>query len=480
MKLIRISLLATLIMMGSLLQAQVAVNNTGADPDPDAMLDVQSTNKGFLVPRMSVASRPASPPAGMIIFQIDNGPGFYIYGSTGWNKVGTADFDYWQPSGSDIYYTNGNVAVGMHDADDHGLNVNNYYNAKAAIRGGDQDGTAIYAEGFLGVLDPSNLGIPVSVYNIGVLGIKPNNGANGAAIYGWNNDNNQVNYAGLFVADGESSSTNYGVYASATGSENNYAGYFTGRLDVQGSSTDQDAGSTVINSTVNHSLSVDTRAINGYSVPATGFGYGVYGTGGYTGIKGKANATNSLYSAYGVWGDATGNRTSGQTHYGVYGEATGTGGINVGVYGYASGGTTNWAAYFSGDAHISSDLRIATTTQASGYALSVNGKVACEEVLVQDMGSWPDYVFSDEYDLMSLEELEKSIQKNNHLPGIPSAGEIEENGLHLGNMQKLVIEKLEELTLYTIEQGKMIDELKKEIELLKAENSSLKKSVSKK
>ena len=81
---------------------------------------------------------------------------------------------------------------------------------------------------------------------------------------------------------------------------------------------------------------------------------------------------------------------------------------------------------------------------------------------------------------MSLEEVEKSIKKNKHLPGVPSANEIEENGLHLGNMQKLVIEKLEELTLYTIEQGKMIAELTKEIELLKAENSSLKKTVSKK
>jgi len=467
MKLIKISLITLLIVMGTVIQAQVAVNNTGDDPDADAMLDVQSTNKGLLVPRMIQASRPASPPAGMIIYQTDNDPGFYIYGSAGWEKTGTADNDFWQPNSPDIYFNSGKVAVGTDDPDDHGLNVKNYYSGKGAVRGADQSGSNIYAEGYLGVLSPNSLGIPISVINAGVLGIKPNNGSEGAAIYGWNNDVNSLNYAGIFVADGASSNTNYGIYSSATGSENNYAGYFTGRVDVQGNSTGTDATSDVINSTVNHSSGVDTRAINGYSVPSPGWGYGVYGTGGYMGVRGKADAATSAHHAFGVYGEATGNRSSG-VHYGVYGGATGTGGINVGVYGTASGGTSNWAAYFYGDAYISSDLRIGTTTQASGYSLSIDGKIACEEVLVQDILSWPDYVFNDDYDLMSLEELEKSIQKNNHLPGIPAASDIEENGLHLGNMQKLVIEKLEELTLYTIEQGKMIEELKKEIEMLKA------------
>jgi len=124
---------------------------------------------------------------------------------------------------------------------------------------------------------------------------------------------------------------------------------------------------------------------------------------------------------------------------------------------------------------VSSDLRIATTTQATGYALSVNGKVACEEVLVEDLASWPDYVFAEDYDLMSLEELEKSIQKNKHLPGLPSAAEVEENGLMLGDMQKRIMEKVEELTLYTIKQDKMIKELQDKMERLEKENAKLRK-----
>jgi hypothetical protein len=68
---------------------------------------------------------------------------------------------------------------------------------------------------------------------------------------------------------------------------------------------------------------------------------------------------------------------------------------------------------------------------------------------------------------MSLNQLEESIEKNNHLPGVPSATEVVENGFSLGEMQKIVLEKVEELTLYTIKQGKQIEELKRENEELR-------------
>lgn len=116
------------------------------------------------------------------------------------------------------------------------------------------------------------------------------------------------------------------------------------------------------------------------------------------------------------------------------------------------------------------EVGIGTATTKTGYTLSVAGKVACEEVLVESSTSWPDYVFDKDYELMNLEQLEKSIEKNNHLPGLPTAAEIEENGFSLGEMQKIVLEKVEELTLYTIEQGKQIEELKKE-------NAKLKKLI---
>ncbi len=90
--------------------------------------------------------------------------------------------------------------------------------------------------------------------------------------------------------------------------------------------------------------------------------------------------------------------------------------------------------------------------------LSVNGSIRSKEVVVET--GWADYVFDKKYKLKTLDEVEKFIEKNNHLPGIPSAAEIEKNGLQLGDTQRKMMEKIEELTLYMIE-------LKKEIALLK-------------
>jgi hypothetical protein len=89
----------------------------------------------------------------------------------------------------------------------------------------------------------------------------------------------------------------------------------------------------------------------------------------------------------------------------------------------------------------------------------VNGTMRSKEVIVEAI-NWPDYVFDNNYKLPLLSDVEKFIQQNKHLSSIPSAKEIDEKGLHLGDVQKKMIEKIEELTLYVID-------LKKEIELLK-------------
>ncbi len=91
------------------------------------------------------------------------------------------------------------------------------------------------------------------------------------------------------------------------------------------------------------------------------------------------------------------------------------------------------------------------------YKLSVNGNIRSKEVVVES--GWADYVFDKEYKLPSLYALEKFIQEHKHLPNIPSAGEIETNGLMLGDTQKKMMEKIEELTLYVIELNKRLMEL---------------------
>lgn len=458
--------------------SQVAINNDNSAPNASAMLDVKATGLGFLAPRMAFALRPAAPATGLLIYQTDVDPGFYYYDGAAWQKVGRASSDFWLLNGSDIYYNAGRVAIGGNTSEAHGLYVQNYNYGKGAVRGTDQNGANIYAEGMLGVLTPNDIGFPISIYNAGVMGIKPNNGANGGAVAGWNNDDNDLNYGGVFATDGLGAIANYGIYSSAGNSTgNNYAGYFKGRVEVEANSAGSDYFSPALSSRITHNLSYDSYAIEGTSVPTPGYGFGLYATGGYRGVFGFGDGTDYVGSVIGVYGYCSG---SAGTRYGVYGYGYNSGGSAIGVYGYASGTSASWAGYFSGSTYISTDLRVATTTAATGYAVSVNGKIACEEVLVQDAASWPDYVFDEKYNLMSLEDLERSINKNNHLPGLPSAETVKENGFELADMQKRILEKVEELTLYTIEQDKQIKNLQQEMENLKKENASLKKAVNRK
>ncbi len=107
------------------------------------------------------------------------------------------------------------------------------------------------------------------------------------------------------------------------------------------------------------------------------------------------------------------------------------------------------------------------TNNSHGYKLAVNGSSIMEEVKVKLKSTWPDYVFTPSYNLQSLSEVETFINENGHLPNIPSAAEVEENnGIELGEMNAKLLEKIEELTLHTINQQKTIDALLERIEKL--------------
>lgn len=92
--------------------------------------------------------------------------------------------------------------------------------------------------------------------------------------------------------------------------------------------------------------------------------------------------------------------------------------------------------------------------------LTVNGNIHTKEVKVDLAIPAPDYVFLKEYQLKTLEEVEKYIVENGHLPEVPSASELEQNGLMLAQMNMTLLKKIEELTLYSIEQKKEIERLK--------------------
>jgi hypothetical protein len=113
--------------------------------------------------------------------------------------------------------------------------------------------------------------------------------------------------------------------------------------------------------------------------------------------------------------------------------------------------------YISEDGHVN----MGTGRKPAGYRLSVEGKVIATDFTTSAINNWPDYVFANDYKLKTLAEVKKFITENKHLPNIPPAAEIEKNGLQLGDMNKRLMEKVEELTLYIIDMQEQIDTLKK-------------------
>nr|WP_299384850.1 malectin domain-containing carbohydrate-binding protein [Allomuricauda sp.] len=136
----------------------------------------------------------------------------------------------------------------------------------------------------------------------------------------------------------------------------------------------------------------------------------------------------------------------------------------------SSGGGTVWTET-SGDIYYTTgNVGIGTSTIPTAYRLAVNGKIISEEIKVQLQSTWPDYVFEEGYDLPSLKEIQKYIGTNGHLPNIPTAEEVKEKGIEVGEMNRLLLEKIEQLTLYVIQLKNENNVQQEEIEKLKSKS----------
>jgi hypothetical protein len=128
------------------------------------------------------------------------------------------------------------------------------------------------------------------------------------------------------------------------------------------------------------------------------------------------------------------------------------------AYNPGTGGSWNWRTGLMITAN--GNVGIGTTPNAL-YKLDVKGAIRATEVKIVSIDNFPDFVFDQAYQLPSLGQVSSFIQTNKHLPNIPSATEVKENGINMVEMQNKLLQKVEELTLYVIEQQKQIDELKK-------------------
>ncbi len=140
-------------------------------------------------------------------------------------------------------------------------------------------------------------------------------------------------------------------------------------------------------------------------------------------------------------------------------------------YAGTSSTTSNELMRIGGDGKVSIG---AVASTPGGYKLFVQGGILTErlKVAINGSGSWADYVFKEDYNLLSLDEVERYIKKHQHLPNVPSAEQMAETGLDVATMNAKLMEKIEELTLYLIEMKKEIQQLKSEKGTIPVNNKS--------
>ena len=410
-------------------QAAVGINEDGTSPNLKSILDVKSTTKGFLAPRMNSAERIAIAPAitekGLVVYDTDMNK-YMVYNGSMWETIGDG---LWLP------HTNGAYRLNRIGVNSIPITNTSVYVYSVGPVGPDTSLMYVYRNGTSVATEGGNdftlAGVDAGIKAYSHWG---NKFSASIAAYSFLDYNQSC-----ALAAGKLDGTNLALLGYKDNGGLFWAGHFSGDVRV----SDQ------------LGVGITPGAFTNFHSESSIFDR----TGYFFNTKNTANTT------FGIYGNASG-AGSGPKRGGSF-EAIGGTGINIGVRAAASGGATNWAGYFAlGDVFMSGDLAIGSETMATGYKVNVDGKIICTELRIQDVTDWPDYVFEEEYPLMSLYELEASIRNEKHLPGIPSAEVVEKEGIQVGEMQSMMLKKIEELTLYTIAQQKQIDEQRIQIEAL--------------
>lgn len=389
-------------------------------PDQSAILDIQSTTKGFLTPRLTLDQRnliPA-PATGLLVYQTDFLSGFYYYDGKGWNPLTE--------------------------------------NEAKSVAGTDGDWTIIGNSGtnpssnFIGTTDNQSLAFRVNNSAAGLIG------------------NDGRTFLGLSAGLSSTGTYNVGIgfqaLRAATGANNVGIGINALVFTTTGAgNTGIGANALLSNIGGGNNMALGNNSL--YSNVSGNFNIGV----------GDGALYNSTGSNNVAVGQLAGSATTGSS--GIFvGHNAGSNESDGNKLYIANTGTSTPLVYgdFVTKYLAVGEVAVADRAAAAsgGYRLLVKGGMMTEKIKVALTGSadWADYVFEDDYKMMTLEEVEDFVKANKHLPNVPSTTEVLANGLDVAKTDAKLLEKIEELTLYMIE-------MNKEIKQLQVENTQLKKSI---
>jgi hypothetical protein len=436
--------LAALLIGGATYAQTENVGIGTTQPDNSAILDLSSSTKGFLLPRMSEDQRLeiAKPAQGLQVFQIDGEIGNYTFDGVQWvnSTAGTsAAGDPWLGGGNAVSATD---FIGTTNSQSLKFKVQNTNYGSM-----NQNGSI-----FLGLVS-GNVNTGGSNVGIGPYTLLQNvTGTNNIAI---------GNGALLYTTTGSSGAYNLalGFQALKNNRGNRNLGFGTFALTE--------------NTTGNDNMGIGGSSLKNNTTGSFNFGIG------YGALM--SNLTGDMNVAIGA--DAMRNSVSGSSNTAVGRwagkNATGSSNIFIGneagsietgsnkLYIANSGTETpliygDFSAKFVSIGDVDPAKRASANT-SGGYNLLVKGGILTEKVKVALASSadWADYVFEDSYQLMPLAEVEEYTKTNKHLPNVPSADEMIDRGLDVVQTSKMFMEKIEELTLYIIELNKEVELLKK-------------------
>lgn len=449
---------ALFVQVGFAQKENVGIGTT--KPDQSAILDLSSTNKGLLMPRVSLQQRSSiqNPANGLIVYQTDMISGFYYFDGKDWKSVG------------------GETAQNsVADAFNWGLTGNSGTNSSTNFIGTTDNAPLTFKvnNSVAGYLNPAQGLTFFGPYAGGSLTSISNTAIGNAAMLNNTSSGNSNTAVGEAALRGNTTGS-YNIGIGVNTLRSNQIGNYNNAIGVNALYTSTGSNNTAIggnalysNTTGEENTAIGGAALNANISGSRNFALGVGALGAK--ISGDDNLAIGNFAGQ---NNLTGSKNvfiglqSGQSETGsekLYIANSNT--ITPLVYG-------DFSAKYIAVGELSVADRAAATS--GGYRLLVKGGMITEKIKVATATSvdWSDYVFEEDYKRMPLEDIEKFVKENKHLPNVPSTAEMMTNGNDLGKTDAKLLEKIEELTLYMIE-------MNKEIKALKVENIILKKAINK-